>query len=107
MPTDSDFYALFGAIALGGALLVGGTYVAIQSYRGFNPLRNMPRDVNVAENFAKPSDLEITLGDTLPNTQGNETTLSYGEDNYFLRISSDGTLALDRCSVEMRVTGVE
>ena len=73
---------------LGESLLVIGLFVGISA--GFNYLcgknyfRNMPRDVNVSEDFVKPSKIEIKLKD-LNGDGKNETIIRIGEKDYFLK----------------------
>ena len=90
MPTLTDFamtFALYGAFAVGAsAVVIGSAEYAC----GYNFLRPIPRDVDIAEGFAKPSQLEITVDDVDPKYDGNEVTISFGDQDYFLKVEDGG-----------------
>lgn len=103
MPTNTQFgitFAFIGAVAIAAATgAVGGVGYLF----GNNVYRPMPRDVNISEGFAKPSELEIVVNNDIDTTEGNETSLVHNGERYFLATTDEGKLECMPYAIETTV----
>lgn len=104
MPSAKEMKNVLIGIGVAGAAVVvlgtKGISYGINYMSGENPARNMPRDVNIEQGFAKPSELELKLGDINQNG-ANEFYAIHNGKRYGI-FNDNGTLKLRQVSYEIK-----